>query len=316
MRFLITTPVLNGAKYLDEAILSVVSQAGDFEIHYHVRDGGSTDGSIGMLERWQTRLARDFPILCRGIEFTFSSQPDHGVYDAVNHGFTAGGEGDVMSWINVDDRFEVGAFSTAAQIFDRFRDVDWLCGHATTIDQSGAMICYPPIIPFPQTALAAGLCDGRFGPRVVQQEGSFWRSSLWAKVGGLDASFRLAGDFDLWRRFAAHADLVTVDAVLGFHRRWASQLTENMSGYYHEIDAHLTPAEKEKRARVARKYFLSGIAKARRLAGFTYRVLHRPRSDWICETFPKRRSLLGTASYASNCAVLASSRIRYLARHS
>jgi len=118
MRFNIVTPVLNGEKFINETILSVVSQTGPFSIRYHVQDGVSTDSTIKLLTAWQNRLANDFPINCAGIEFSFSSEPDRGLYDAVNRGFTACGDSDLMAWINADDRYEPGAFVTVAEIFD------------------------------------------------------------------------------------------------------------------------------------------------------------------------------------------------------
>ena len=79
MRFNIVTPVLNGEKFINETILSVVSQTGPFSIRYHVQDGVSTDSTIKLLTAWQKRLANDFPINCAGIEFSFSSEPDCGL---------------------------------------------------------------------------------------------------------------------------------------------------------------------------------------------------------------------------------------------
>src|SRR3974377_338176 len=111
MRFNIVTPVLNGEKFLDQTILSVVSQAGHFSIRYHIQDGGSKDATLDILEAWQKRLARDFPIWCEGIEFSFASAPDRGLYDAVNRSFAICGDCDAMAWINADDRFEPGAYA-------------------------------------------------------------------------------------------------------------------------------------------------------------------------------------------------------------
>ena len=82
MHFSIVTPVLNGEEFLDRSILSVVSQEGPFTIRYHVQDGGSKDRTLEILAAWQTRLARDFPLFCEGIECA----PDRGAHDAVNRG--------------------------------------------------------------------------------------------------------------------------------------------------------------------------------------------------------------------------------------
>ncbi|HEX7200750.1 MAG TPA: glycosyltransferase, partial [Dongiaceae bacterium] len=88
-RFSIVTPVFNGARFLDETILSVVSQAGPFTLSYHVQDGGSTDGTVEKLAAWKERLADGFPVLCGGLEFSYASAPDGGLYDAIRRGFSA-----------------------------------------------------------------------------------------------------------------------------------------------------------------------------------------------------------------------------------
>jgi glycosyltransferase involved in cell wall biosynthesis len=278
MHFNIVTPVLNGEKFLDQTILSVVSQAGPFTIRYHIQDGGSKDATLKLLAAWKSRLAREFPVFCEGIEFSFASAPDRGLYDAVNRGFAACGDSDAMAWINADDRLEPGAFAAVQEIFRGFPDIEWVTGRPTVIAESGAMLDISPIIPFPRKAIAAGIFDGRFARFFIEQEATFWRPRLWQKTGGTDPNFRLAGDFDLWRRFARQTDLVIVDAILGCFRVRAGQLSTNMARYHAEIDASLSPAEIETRAKAATTY-------AR--AGFEYPVMCRPyNGPWVCERRP------------------------------
>jgi glycosyltransferase involved in cell wall biosynthesis len=277
MHFAIMTPVLNGERFLDQSILSVVSQAGPFTIRYHVQDGGSKDRTLEILAAWKSRLARDFPLFCEGIEFSFASAPDRGAYDAVNRGFAACAyaNADAMTWIGSDDRFEPGAFATVEEVFRLFPDIDWVTGRTTIIDEVGLMpFMPPPIIPFPRKAIAAGIFDGRFVETCIEQEATFWRPRLWQKAGGVDPNFRLAGDFDLWRRFAKHTDLVVVDRILGCYRVRAGQLSGDMDRYRAEIDASLSPAEIETRAQVAERYVR---------AGFEYRVVLRHYGEpWAC----------------------------------
>jgi Glycosyl transferase family 2 len=281
MRFAILTPVLNGEKFLDQSILSVVSQAGPFTIRYHVQDGGSNDRTLEILAAWKSRLARDFPVFCEGIEFSFASAPDRGLYEAVNRGFAACAyaHADAMAWIGSDDRFEPGAFTTVGEIFRDFPDIDWVTGRTTILREAGPMLYMPqPIVPFPRKAIAAGIFDGRSGRPWIEQEATLWRPRLWQKAGGVDPNFRIAGDFDLWRRFARQTDLVNVNAILGCFRVRAGQLSEDMPGYRAEIDASLSPAEIETRDKAAKSY-------AR--AGFEYRVLTSPYGGpWVCQRWP------------------------------
>lgn len=276
MRFSIVTPVLNGEKFLDQTILSVVAQAGPFTIRYHVQDGGSKDGTLELLAAWQRRLSHDFPVGCTGLEFSFASAPDRGLYDAVNRGFAVCGDCDSMAWINADDRFESGAFATVEEIFRTHSDIDWLTGRTALMDEVGIFVCLPPITPFPRKAIEAGIFDGcHAGPHFIQQEGTFWRSALWKKAGGVNPNFRLAGDYDLWRRFAKHSELIVADTILGCFRIQPGQLTANLAPYQAEIETSLSPEEKKIRANVAKRY---------ERAGFDYRVLVREcMKPWQCE---------------------------------
>jgi glycosyltransferase involved in cell wall biosynthesis len=64
MKFCIVTPSLNAARFIDETIFSVLSQAGLFRIRYHVQDGGSADGTLEKLARWR-RLVEAGHLLLR-----------------------------------------------------------------------------------------------------------------------------------------------------------------------------------------------------------------------------------------------------------
>ncbi len=272
MHFIVTTPVYNGARYIDETILSVASQAGAFTVAYHVQDGGSTDGTLEKLRQWKALLETAFPLLCERFTFSYASAPDAGLYDAVNKGFLACGAGDVMTWINADDRIEVGAFSSVAQILTRFPSVDWLCGQGAIIDDAGAMMLTRRGRSYPRKSIANGVYDLRNAARIIMQEGSFWRSSLWQDVGGLDIRLKLAGDFDLWRRFAEHSDLVVVASVFGLFRSRAGQLSGDISAYQIEVDNSL-PVSIKSRRRVSRW--------VERFGFFTYRHAFRKyKTDW------------------------------------
>lgn len=239
--FQVVTPVFNGARYLDEAIESVVGQAGDFSIRYHIQDGGSSDDTIDIVRRWHARLeSGDFSINCAGVHLTFESCPDSGMYDAIKRGFQSlepAGK-DYMTWINADDRLAPGAMAIVAGVFRDLPQVDLAGGRVELIDSSGKTTVSGFLTVYPRQTLAAGLHDGRSLP-FIQQEGTFWRGALWALVGGIDTRFRLAGDWDLWRRFSGHADYWAIDAVTGVHRRHSGQLTNEMTAYYREIDLHM-----------------------------------------------------------------------------
>ena len=216
-----------------------MSQAGDFRLHYHIQDGGSGDATLAIVRRWE-RLLRsgDFPILCAGLAFSYASAPDTGMYQAINRGVAHARPPSpfLMGWINSDDRLAPGALAAIGGIYGQFPDVSFTCARVSLIDELGVITGINLPALYDQRTLDEGLHDGR-SHGFVMQEGTFWRSGLWDRVDGLDERFRLAGDWDLWRRFARHATLFTIDSVLGFHRRHQSQLSSDLDRYHREVDA-------------------------------------------------------------------------------
>jgi Glycosyltransferases involved in cell wall biogenesis len=119
LQFSIVTPVFNGSRFLDETILSVLSQAGPFTFATMCRTAARPT-TRWKLAAWKARLAAGFPVLCEGIEFSYASAPDRGLYDAIRQGFAQTGSGDVMTWLNADDRLEPGALHSLAHILASF----------------------------------------------------------------------------------------------------------------------------------------------------------------------------------------------------
>jgi len=91
VKFTIVTPSYNQGAFVERTVESVVSQRGDFELEYLVVDGGSTDGTLDVLRRYEGRLR-------------FVSERDRGQSDAINKGFRAA-TGDVVAWLNSDDTY-------------------------------------------------------------------------------------------------------------------------------------------------------------------------------------------------------------------
>lgn len=260
-KFFILTPSLNAAHYIDDTISSVITQIGDFSLHYHVQDGGSSDATAGKLERWSELIASgSCPLLCNSISFSFSSGPDSGIYDAINNGFNARVVNDssdiMMTWINAGDRLEQGALQTISTIRANHPGISWLSGGFAQINDDGSVIASNPGgTPLSQIVTAAGLYEGRF-LGFLQQEGVFWASGLWNQSGGgINKTLKLAGDFDLWRQFARYSPCYKVNTITGYFRRHDSGLSSNIDLYYREIDSLLQPSELSKRSMLAKELY-------------------------------------------------------------
>lgn len=231
------TPCYNAVQTIERTIKSIAEQQGDFFVHYHVQDGGSTDGTVALLERWRKTLAQHPN--CR---FSFESKADKGLYDALVKGFAAQGAmppDSFMGWINADDILLPGTLGFIANVAESLPHVEWVGGQEHVTDSNGDILLAGKVF-FPQSFVAEGLCDGKHWS-LLQQEGSFWKVSLWQKAGGIDPTFRLAGDWDLWRRMARHASYFVADRPLGSFSRREGQLSADVNGYGQEIDSRLAP---------------------------------------------------------------------------
>ena len=238
----ICTPCYNSVKTIDRTITSVIFQSGNFNIHYHIQDGGSTDGTINVLESWQRRIAnKEIPLHCLNLVFTFASEADSGMYDAIVKSFDklAPDSHSWMGWINSDDILNPGIFALLAELDIQHNHnwVRWVGGAASAAYYN----CLPVangIRPLNSYVIRNGLCDGLHWD-FVQQEGTFFRKSLWDQIDKVRdfSSFKYAGDWNLWRKFAGYAELFQADWPTGTFFRTEKQVSQvHREKYMREID--------------------------------------------------------------------------------
>ncbi len=256
-KFFVITPCLNATRYIDDTILSVISQLGDFSVHYHIQDGGSSDDTLSKLEQWSEMIASGSCLLpCKNISFSYDSVSDTGIYDAINNGFNSKHvnklNDTMMTWINAGDRLEQGALQTIVKVRNAHPDISWLTGGFAQINDDGSVIaCASNNASVSQVALANGLYEGRL-LGFLQQEGTFWTSGLWNKSGGaINNKLKLAGDFDLWRQFAKYSPLHRVHTITGYFRRHEDGLSSNLELYNKEVDNLLEDSGLVKREKIA-----------------------------------------------------------------
>ncbi len=232
MKLSIVTPVYNGEKYLAETIESVLSQEGDFEVEYIIKDGGSNDDTVKIIKSYDEKLrAGQYPIKCSDISFKWYSGKDLGMYDAINKGFE-GATGEIYAWINSDDLYLPGAFSAVIRAFEAFPEVEWLKGEGFLIDESSKTREEILSYAYRQDWIARGFY-GTVAP-FIPQETAFWCALLWRKSGGIDKTLKLAGDYSLWIKFARYAPLWTLDVKVSCFRTSDTQLTHTMGDYRKE----------------------------------------------------------------------------------
>ncbi len=217
-RITLVTAVRNGAKYVEDTIRSVVQQ-GYPNLEYIVVDGASTDGTQEIIAKYEEHIS------------WWVSQPDNGLYDALNTGF-ARSSGEIMGWLNASDMLHPGGLAVVGSVFKTLPQVQWITGRPTHFGADSSTTSVGPIPRWSRKRYLAG------ANRYIQQESTYWRRELWEQAGRcVDASRRDASDADLWVRFFRHAQLHGVDSLIGGYRKHADSIAaQDLPGYDRSLD--------------------------------------------------------------------------------
>jgi glycosyltransferase involved in cell wall biosynthesis len=205
-RLTIVTPSFNQRAFLEETLRSVLLQ-GYPDLEYIVVDGGSTDGSVELLERYSPWLSY------------WVSERDRGYADALNKGF-ARATGALYAWINSSDFYQPGAFARAVAHF-RDASVGMIYGNDYCVEEDGRVRLHARVR---HDDLRAAMLFGRWTPL---QDATFWRAEVHRTVGGLDASLRYAADFDFFLRVSLVTRCLRVDDTFSSFRLHAAQLSSH-----------------------------------------------------------------------------------------
>jgi hypothetical protein len=204
----IVTPSYQHAPFLEAAIESVLDQEYP-KLEYIVADGGSTDGTLDILRKYQSRLR-------------WFSERDRGQTDAINKGFARTG-GQILGWLNSDDEYAPEALRTVGEFFAAHPDVGLVYGDAIFIDARGrTLAACAHIEPFDRRRLL-------YYADYIVQPAAFFRRELFQAVGGLDETLHWAMDYDFWLKASAAARFQYIPRVLA-HYRWLSTSKTGMGG--------------------------------------------------------------------------------------
>lgn len=181
MKISIITVVYNNVTTIENTILSVATQSHSGTEHIVV-DGGSTDGTLLIIEKYRAKLA------------TVVSEPDHGIYDAMNKGLRLA-SGEVIGFLNADDIYaNDDVLEQVAQVFGD-----------TSVDACYADLVYVDCKNPKRVIRYWRSCDyrdGLFEKGWMPAHPTFFvRNKIYEKHGGFDLAFRLQSDFDLTMRF-------------------------------------------------------------------------------------------------------------------
>ncbi|GEM_PF-1308412 len=208
MRLFLVTPSFNQAHFLADNLRNVAALGPN--VDHHVQDGASTDGTAALLVRSQRP------------HFTYASTPDHGIYDALHRAFDLG-RGEVLGWLNCDDLLLPYTAELVLDTFAQHPAVDVVYGDALELTATRVALTVTPSPRWLRPFMAAGA--------MLPQPAVFFRRTLWNTLGGLDLSYRLLADADLWlRALKRGSTMLKLPELLAVQRMVPGQLMEQHAG--------------------------------------------------------------------------------------
>lgn len=181
MKFSIVTVVFNGVSTIKHCLASVDSQVYE-AVEHIVIDGASSDGTQAVLDAHRDKLA------------LMLSEPDGGIYDAMNKGISLA-RGDIIGFLNSDDFYANNQIlSNVASLFSEDPRLDACYGDLIYTNQldTSRIVRYWQSSDFTQGAFSNGWCP----PHPT----FFVRRSVYESFGGFDLNYRISADVELMMR--------------------------------------------------------------------------------------------------------------------
>lgn len=201
MRISMVMPVYNGAPYIEAALQSLFAQRGEgLEVELIVMDGGSTDGTLEILQHHRDRLA------------VLVSERDRGPASALNKGLTRA-TGEILGWLNADDLLHPGALARAADTLARHPDRALCFGRCRIVDEQAReirrFITGFKEMFFPISSRFTIQCIN-----YISQPAMFFRRTAWQQAGPLREDLKAAFDYDFILRLWHHGGAVRVPGAV------------------------------------------------------------------------------------------------------
>lgn len=222
MKFSVITVCFNSRKFIEKTIESVLGQS-YANLEYVLIDGGSTDGTVDMIQR---HAAADPRILWR-------SEADKGIADAMNKGVSLA-SGEIIAHLNSDDFYNNSdVIAHVAAVFFNKPEIGWVTGGFDFVSELGEFMREIRVRRYSFRRLVRG--------NILLHPATFIRRSLFDSAGGFNSELRYCMDYDLFLRMGSIAPPFVLDQQLACFRvhPGSRSLSESKRAYAEELQVRL-----------------------------------------------------------------------------
>ncbi len=216
----IIIPSYNQGKYIEQTILSILDQ--DYKnIELIIIDGGSKDETVSIIKKYEKQIAY------------WVSESDRGQAHAINKGLEKA-TGDIFNWLNSDDHYEPGALKAVANAFTQNKNAELVCGYTRCYWEADGSTSHTYRMGIKDTVAQT------LKPVEMNQPGSFYKTEIVKKIGGVNESLRYVFDSEFWCRYTCKygtQNVVKIDNLLAqFRLHEASKsIGEGFDGFNEEL---------------------------------------------------------------------------------
>lgn len=196
-RVSVITPSYNQGKFLEHTIHSVLSQNYP-NLEYIIIDGGSTDNSVEIVQRYADKISH------------WTSRKDNGQAEAINEGFERA-TGEYVAWLNSDDLYLPGCIQKAVEALEANPDVAMIFGQVEVINHRGMRIGTFRPITYQFEDLLTYKC-------ILPQQGVFFRHTLLNEIGNLNINLHFALDHEFFLRIGERYPIMGISDTLAQYR--------------------------------------------------------------------------------------------------
>jgi glycosyltransferase involved in cell wall biosynthesis len=221
----IVTPAFNAAATIEQTLASVRAQDYAGALEHLVIDGGSTDGTVALLD-------------AAGVRYV--SEPDRGLAHAMNKGFDLA-RGEVVGELNADDVYAPGALVAVGAAFAAHPQAEWATGRCNIIDGDGREI-RRAVTAYKNALLRRYSLRLYLTHNFISAPATFFRRDVLRELGGFDERYRISVDYDLQLKFARRGDPVVLDRDIASFRMVEGTLS--MSGFERQFAEHAEQARR------------------------------------------------------------------------